>query len=293
MFGKIPPPIGGVTVSLKNLINSLSVKGICADILAKRNFFKRYDVAHIHYSNLLKRAIGVCFAKLFCAKVIFTVHGKYLDCSNIYNRISIFFADGIIVLNERLFDDVVTRIGSTKISVLPSLFVEGLPTDEPDIVYFKPTQGKKNLLLYAYDRTFRDNEEIYGVEFILSNLKKLPDEYNVLLLDISGKYRDLVDNNEDRVVYINKVVNFVALLKQVDIYIRPTCMDGASVAVQEAQLAGVPVLASDVVDRPPGVETFKYKDINDFVIKLVNLKTPENKPTLKSVDLYIKFCNSL
>jgi len=293
IFGKIPPPIGGVTVSVNNLIKSLLCKGLLVDILSWRCLFSRYDMAHIHYSSLVKRAIGVIAARLFSNKVIFTVHGKYLDTSNIFNRFSIFLSDGVVLLNNDLYKDVSKSVELSKLTVLPSLFAEGFTIDDDGFSYFEKVEGKKNLLLYAYDRSYRGNEETYGVEFIINNLHQLPDEFNVILLDISGQYKDLASANTGRVTYINKVVNFIGLLKQVDIYIRPTCMDGASVAVQEAQLLGVPVIASNVVDRPVGVTTYVYKDFPDFVRKLSEIESSEFKPDLLSVDHYIDYCLKL
>ncbi len=44
-------------------------------------------------------------------------------------------------------------------------------------------------------------------------------------------------------------------LRHAAIYLRPTLTDGDAVSIREALVAGVPVLASDVVARPPGVRT--------------------------------------
>lgn len=47
------------------------------------------------------------------------------------------------------------------------------------------------------------------------------------------------------------------------VYLRPTLTDGDAVSVREATAAGVPVLASDVVRRPPGVVTLGF-DVADW-----------------------------
>lgn len=293
ILGKIPPPIGGVTVSVKNLIQSLEKKGIVAELLSGKNLFQRYDIAHIHYSNPLKRTLGTLIARVFSRKVIFTVHGKFLDCTNIFNRISIWLCDGIVVLNSNLYDQVLDRIGSTKIEVLPSLFAEGFKIESVVSPYFKSIPGKQTLLVYAYDRSFRDGFEVYGVDFIVNNLNVIPSNYLIVVLDLSGKYRYVAEINTDRIIYIEKQVNFLALLSQVDIYVRPTCMDGASIAVQEALVMGVPVIASDVVDRPIGTTIYSYNDISDFVEKLQLVKKPIVVAELQSVELYIKFLQRL
>lgn len=294
LFGKIPPPIGGVTISVKNLMHSLKAYQVNASIFSISKIFKRFDCAHIHYSIFWKRAIGVLIGKFIARKVIFTVHGKYLDTSNIFNRFSVYIADGIILLNEELYSQFKHRDDKNKFTIMPSLFSEGLNTNsDEDANLFTPEEGIRYLLLYAYDRTFNNNEEIYGVEFILNNLDKFSEEYKIVLLDLSGKYESLAKQKKSQVIYINRVVNFFSLLRQIDIYIRPTCMDGASVAVQEALINGTPVLASDVVDRPKQVVTYQYKNIDSFMHKLSSLPSSTEIMRLESVQKYLNFCENL
>ncbi len=50
---------------------------------------------------------------------------------------------------------------------------------------------------------------------------------------------------------------FNALLAETDVYVRPTYVDGDSVAVREALAHGCRVIASDCIRRPNGVDTFK------------------------------------
>ena len=45
------------------------------------------------------------------------------------------------------------------------------------------------------------------------------------------------------------------------ILLRPTRTDGDALSVREALHAGVPVIASDAVPRPPGARTFPVDDI--------------------------------
>ncbi len=50
---------------------------------------------------------------------------------------------------------------------------------------------------------------------------------------------------------------FNAVLAETDVYVRPTYVDGDSVAVREALAHGCRVIASDCIRRPDGVHTFK------------------------------------
>jgi len=49
-----------------------------------------------------------------------------------------------------------------------------------------------------------------------------------------------------------------------DIYLRPTSTDGDAVAVRESLSLGTPVVASDIVSRPAGVNLFHHRDQSAF-----------------------------
>jgi len=57
---------------------------------------------------------------------------------------------------------------------------------------------------------------------------------------------------------------FLALLEEVDLYVRSAGRDGDSVAVREAQAAGIPVVASDVAPRPVGTLVYPFGDVDAF-----------------------------
>lgn len=52
------------------------------------------------------------------------------------------------------------------------------------------------------------------------------------------------------------------LWKFSDVYLRPTATDGDALAVREAISVGTPVVASGVVQRPPGTIVYRYGDAN-------------------------------
>jgi glycosyltransferase involved in cell wall biosynthesis len=51
-------------------------------------------------------------------------------------------------------------------------------------------------------------------------------------------------------------------------FVRPTRADGDAVSIREAISAGVPVVASDVVGRPPGVLTFPVGNSEELAAAL-------------------------
>jgi glycosyltransferase involved in cell wall biosynthesis len=60
-------------------------------------------------------------------------------------------------------------------------------------------------------------------------------------------------------------------MEQSDIVLRPTNTDGDSLTIREALFLGKPILASDVVARPPGTIIFKTRDVQDMIQKLEQL----------------------
>jgi glycosyltransferase involved in cell wall biosynthesis len=55
------------------------------------------------------------------------------------------------------------------------------------------------------------------------------------------------------------------LMSRCNAFVRPTFNDGDSVSVREAHALGVPVVASDIGNRPPGTYLFRPGDVNGFV----------------------------
>jgi glycosyltransferase involved in cell wall biosynthesis len=53
-----------------------------------------------------------------------------------------------------------------------------------------------------------------------------------------------------------------------DVFVRPTFTDGDSISVREALSLGIPVIASDCVERPDGVVLFKTGNAGDLSGKL-------------------------
>ena len=288
IFGSVPPPIGGVTKSIQNLIESLKKQSILVELFTKKSLIKRYDIAHIHYSKSWKRFVGLLLGKLLAKKVIFTLHGNsYKD--DLFNSFSAKLADGVILLNKTTESKYVNKFKKT--IVLGSIFAEGIVEVDTKKQYFKREDKKVYLLIYAYDKVYQNDKDIYGVDFILGNLSSLDEKYVLVLLDPKGAYSKDITNKQ--LVYLDYEVDFLSLLSEIDIYVRPTTTDGSSVAVQEALLCGKQVLASDVVERPQEVVTYRSDDFNDFMEKCGKLKGSVSNFKPNSIDDYIVFCNEM
>ena len=300
IFGSLPPPIGGVRTSVLNLKKSLESVNIDNQIFSIKNIFlfKRFDIGHINFTKKWKIVVAILLGKLLCKKVILTPHGETFYKKKRYiDRFILYSIDGLIALNDEVFERCHSKENRIK---LPPVFVEGFQDfDESKASILDKKDGEKYILLYAYGKVFEEGIEVYGCQFILNLIKKLPLNYRLVFVDPKGEYAsdidiDLIDS--EKIVYLNKYVDFKQLLLEVDVYIRPTNFDGNSIATLEALGLGVPVLASDVVDRNSNVTLYTTGSESDFLTKLdtvIKNENIDNNFKHKSIVEYIDFCNKI
>lgn len=72
----------------------------------------------------------------------------------------------------------------------------------------------------------------------------------------------------DHILFHTEPGLFVPVLAQADVFVRPTNTDGDANSVREALYMGIPAVASDVVERPPGTILFRCRDSDDLVAKV-------------------------
>jgi hypothetical protein len=123
-------------------------------------------------------------------------------------------------------------------------------------------------LVYANSRDFRNGIETYGLLFVGRLLPKLREiGFHVVFLDVRNEYtlNDLDPFHSGNITHITESVDFLSLCSEVQLYVRPTATDGNSVALIEAQTFGIPVVASDVAPRPPGVYLYPLNDDEAFL----------------------------
>ncbi|AQM68235.1 MULTISPECIES: hypothetical protein [Vibrio harveyi group] len=291
-----PPPIGGVTLSVQNLYEALKEKKIDVSYRKDSKFFTLYDVSHVHASNIYKRLFQLLFLRLRSRKLLFTVHGLWFD-DNLVNNLSLFLSDGVIFLNNDLQAQWKEKISTPNV-ILPSVFLEGCEPirNNPASQGMTDSNEKLKLLLYAHSKKYKNGLEVYGVIFVLETLSKHNIDCELTLVDISGEYYSEYEKYKGRlhINYYPSPINFGLELDKCDVYLRPTCMDGNSLAIQEALLHGKVVLASDVVTRQQDVLTYQFSNQVDFINKLNNIDF--DKPStfkLESVDKYVDFIKSI
>lgn len=294
IMGRITPPYGGVVASVQNLCHSLDYKKITYDFISCKSLLKRYDVVHIHYSKLWKVAIGAIIGKIVAKKVIVTKHGRSYDTNSMWFKLLRRLVNGVIFLNSCASTDYQKLF--RKSCCLSSVFKEGFITSQKKIsnVLINKDPTKKYVLFYANGKVFQNGRDVYGGDFLIDNFNEFDKQsYVLVFLDPNKGYESDIESIKDKLFYVDRFVDFNSLLDDVDVYIRPSTSDGDSVAIYEALIKGIPVIASDSVTRGDGVVTYKSGDFSDFVNKLGNCKVNSNSMNVSSIEDYLGFIKEL
>jgi len=284
--------VGGVTSSVKNLESVLESQGHQVAYVSKKALLKRYDVVHVHFSRKWVVVAALMVGRLIARRTVMTVHNGRMDAKNdLAARLSLRLAHGVVFLNDTVEERNRAFVPRRrKVARLTSLLTD--PKKLESRADRSPSaDGRQRVLLYAYRKNYEGAEETYGILWVRDNLDKLPSDTVFTIVDPTGEYADdLKDVPQDRIRYIGERTDFVQQLRQHDVYLRPTATDGMSVAVLEALIEGVPVVASDVVPRPEGVLTYAYKDAAQCAEQLTAARLLEGSGvSLSSVNDYLTF----
>ncbi|MHA4737751.1 glycosyltransferase [Dyadobacter sp. MSC1_007] len=267
IIGKLPPPVGGVTVHVKRLIARLWTKRIPFTFCNLQNdaistiVWKvfTHDLIHIHFSRPVLQLAFALFCRVTFKKVIITYHGhwgRYNWLGNFAVKLSARLASAPVVQDEASFRGAVlcnrrARLVSTFIS---SADIEPLPPRLFREIINRKAQHGNTFCTSAWNITFdKHGKETYGISDLVTLFKKHP-QYLLLISDPSRNYRRYLMKNHaqlpENIMFISVDHDFRSILKLSDAFIRNTTTDGVSLSIHEARELRVPVLASNAVDRP-------------------------------------------
>jgi len=111
----------------------------------------------------------------------------------------------------------------------------------------------------------------YGIPLMLALLERLQSTYPRLGLILMGPTLDAVRSQykplASNVLATGPLPNasVIGTMQRLQVFLRPTNFDGDSISVREALALGIPVVASQVGFRPPGVTLFPAGDLEAFV----------------------------
>ncbi|MFB5944269.1 hypothetical protein [Albibacterium profundi] len=288
IMGKLPPPIGGVTIHVSRLLIILRSQDVDCQfykltiltLLGLPMTLIGYKCIHIHSSNPFVRLYSAVICKITNTKSIITFHGNIgrygPGFKNSIDKLTIWLASKPIVLNANSFN-VAKKINAN--SELISAFIP--PKVESEILCEKIFQKIKlmklnhNLLFStnAYNMTFDSNgAETYGIVEIIEIFRMRP-EYGLVVSDPSSAYSKYFaakkNNIPSNILIISEEHSFYKVMELCDVTIRNTTTDGDSLSVKESLYLNKTTLATDVVKRPNGCVTYELGKL-DNVINRIN-----------------------
>lgn len=249
-------------------------------------------IAHVHNRVPVLTAL-LCFAaRSRSLPVVLTLHGtphhtfSRQPGADFWLRYAVRKSARVISVSGRVLEDLRRRMPAARFECIPAY----LPPHESELAHLTAetaewlASGEKVLPLITsaiyrpLPPTYR-GEDIYGIAATADLAQSLVSEgtqCRVALLvgatDWTPQEQAFMDASCSRLrsTLGNRFRLCVGeyappIIARSQLFIRPTLADGDSVSIREALDLGVPVVASDVVDRPERVSVYRTPDPMDFV----------------------------
>jgi glycosyltransferase involved in cell wall biosynthesis len=196
--------------------------------------------------------------------------------------------DVVVVVDPTVASAIREHLDGRRVELLPAF----LEADRPEIEVYDSAidafvSAGPLLVVAAYSIQFRpDGAELYGVDTAVEAFVKLAPEEKDLRLAVflarrparrrARRHLASVERQLERAGVRERVLivfgrALIPALRANATFLRPTRADGDAVSIREAISAGVPVVASDVVERPAGVLTFPVGDSDELCAALRGL----------------------
>ena len=255
--------------------------------LFKHFFDAKVSIIHYHGSSW-KQRVALLLLKLRRKKIIFTFH-SFRDEIDLWGplrrllvRFVLTFGDFFIAVSPEIRDKLVKfGAASSKTSVIPAFIPPKSNEDDfeiiPDYVWQFIQEHSPIIVANAFRLSFYKGQDLYGldlcVELCVALKEDFPNVGFVFSLPDIGELQyftlmqKVIDEKGvlDNFLFTYEEMEFYPILSKSDLFVRPTNTDGDSVSIREALHLGIPVVASDVVERPAGVVLFKTRDLDSFV----------------------------
>jgi len=290
ILGKLPQPVGGVTIHVSRLLKTLKNRGFNAfhfvdlrEAFSGKIFLEivRHRVIHLHVSTPYFQFFVAALCRVLRKRLIVTYHGnwgRFGIRKNMAVKLSSCLAFIPIVLNKESLNKA--QKWNRNATIIPAF----IPPVEVGLLSKKITGALTDLRSrYQYllctnasNLTFdKNDEEIYGISGLIDNISHTSC-CALIISDPSGANKKYIEKKRkkmpDNILFIIEEHAFCNILSYSDAFIRNTTTDGDSVSIHEAIMYGVPVFASDCVSRPSQCRLFKDVKEMDFEREIKNQK---------------------
>jgi glycosyltransferase involved in cell wall biosynthesis len=187
--------------------------------------------------------------------------------------------DTVIVVNSDVAARLRDRLAGKRVEVIPA-FVgpgrAGLAREQYEEGLEHFLSSGPTLVVAAYGiQPVGDGGDLYGLDLVVDAFAELAGEWPTLRLAIfvarrphrprarrrlAALERAIAEAGIRERVYIAYGRPLVPALRSNGVFVRPSRADGDAVSIREALQAGIPVVASDVVERPEGAVLFRSGD---------------------------------
>jgi glycosyltransferase involved in cell wall biosynthesis len=329
IIGRIPPPIGGVTVHTKRLLYYLDKKGIKVLFLDIKNtlllkiifsLFKYHNIklVHLQISNIYVKFLLTLILKLIGKSVINTFHSfRYTSkCKLFIIKLICKASTRVVTVGDNDLKKVEKYCSRTeKLKCINSF----IPPTESEIDFRKSLRKEDVFIIVinAYALTVENNKDIYGIDSSIELIRILRNKGYYVNLEIClgqiGDYsyynllmNKIKNHNLDNFIHFNINKPLIPVLINSDLFIRPTLTDAYGISIAESLFLNIPAIASNVCERPEGTIIYdnnKFNDLYDCVTFVINNyssvknKINNNKNHYKEADdllgMYYEIYNNL
>lgn len=286
-------------------------------------------IEKVHYIISVRpivRLLAVVFGMIRNKKIILRIGGASLyrsiyqnsDFSKLISRFAIRNASAVIGVNKDICNLAVELGGNPEnIHYIPGFIPPSMSGEDiPDeVAFFLENKSPKLLISGILSSTVVN--DIYGIRDALDMMQLLTKKYSDAGLVIFVHDNDTNETIKSKMftkLIIEKDLSSSVLIhhskselwsvfKVTDIFLRPSYFDGDSNSIREALYLGVPVIASDCVERPETVVTFPtgnrralYETITELLPRIDNMKSivtqtamPDNSQMI--IDIMKKLLN--
>lgn len=299
LIGSIPPPQGGIGVHISRLRHLLEANGYDVDyldespvikpdvenirnlnVLSIFNVIKRCEIIHVHTSIDLLRICYLLAAKVMRKRCVVTIH-SWRGKSQINQKLQktlLRTANRIVCVNEDIKQNLNLKNVVVRNAFIPpdDASQPPLPSDVEQWIKDKTDAGKQVVSSNSFRLDKYNGEDLYGLDMCIELAAFLikKEKRNIAFVfcvasandktrEAYDRFSKLIDQYELRehfLLVLKEHLSFVRVLAKSTLTIRTTNTDGDALSVRESLHFGVPVIASDCVQRPSGTILFETRN---------------------------------